>query len=135
MPEAPPAEPPDHVSVASILDSIEKNRLEYSKLEWEHKIAELNATSDERKEEREYQRKLKSEERERKRKAAEHAREVRAAGGNPRRGPKAVPAMRDCEDCMAKVEGRNRHHTRDMYRHAKEQHELFFAGGQSGAAN
>jgi hypothetical protein len=137
--ESPPKDLAQHVSVNSILDSIEKSRLEFAKLEWEHKIAELNATADERRDEREYQRKLKEKDRERKEKAAQTMREIRARGGVGGRKKSNVrslpPFATSCEDCRAKADGRPRTHTADMIRHAEQRHDLLWAQADADAAS
>jgi hypothetical protein len=139
--ESPPTSIQEHVSVGSILTEIERNRLEYEKLASETRIAELKATAEDRKDERDYQRKLKEEDRERKRKAAADMRQRRAdnPNGYKKKGTgNAIPAgAANCVDCIALMTTgsvSNRASTRDMIRHATERHEAMFFQ-PPGAAN
>lgn len=123
--QTPPQESP--LTTADLIDRIERQNLSRLEIESKIRLAELEASAEERKEERDYRRKEKERERERKRQAAEHMREIRKSKRTA--GPTAVPPFAsNCEDCRARLENRSRTHTRDMIRHAEQQHDLLFEG-------
>jgi len=118
----------DPVSVHSVLNDLAKVRLESEVALAKIAVDEKLALSEERKEIRAEQRLERDKNREARQKAAANAREQRAlkrAGGQSAAGD-IPPFANNCEDCRAKLEHRDRAHTRDMIRHAEQQHDILF---------
>ncbi len=115
---APPAESVDFKM--QTINEIEKNNLARMELESKIKLAELAATAEERKEDREYERKRKEKEREFRAQQAATMRERRKGGGRrlPSRGDDLPLEMQTCEDCQAALQGRAPGHNLHMILHA-----------------
>lgn len=127
------------LSVHAILAEIERNELERARVNSAIKLAELQATAEERREERDYKRAEKEKERTRRAQQSQWMREqrqkqknARTAGANVQSLP---PFAATCEDCRARLENRPRNHTQDMIRHAQQQHELLFQQQANGASS
>ena len=113
------------LTVIKLLNEITAGRLAAEKQAQQFELERLRVTESDRKADREFELKHKEENRKARADAAAAAREALkrkklGAGAND------VPAeLRACEDCRAKLEGREAAHNRDMVNHAARGHKRY----------
>lgn len=119
IPTAPGHE--DAISTLKVLNELSKMRLESEKLALDAEIERIKATAEDRKDERDYQRKMKEADRARRAAASDSMRNLRKMRGKKLGG--GIPEQyATCEDCRAALEGRKPAHNNDMVRHGEQRH-------------